>query len=582
MNKGLYSPELHVQIIIALLKKYGIKNIIASPGATNVSFVASLQKDPFFSIYSAPDERSAAYIACGMAEETNKPVVITCTGATSSRNYMPGLTEAYYRKLPILAITASPRYMYTGHLRPQFMDRTVHPNDLVVRSVQLPEVKDKNDEWDCIIKVNQALTDLTRRSGGPVHINYVTVYPSFDNYVESLPDIKKIEHYCYETIGNVDMPKGRICIFVGSHLKMSEDLTNAIDRFCSVNNAVVFCDQTSGYHGKYKVPYSLVASQALADKNLQPDLLIHIGEISGDYYTTGKLKSAKHVCRVSEDGEIRDYFGKLSSVFEMSELFFFEHFSNGTGKDSEYYDDCRRRIEEINKKDVDVPFSNIWVASKLYSLLPKNSVLHLGILNSLRAWNFFELDPSIDVYSNVGGFGIDGGMSTMLGASIASPERLFYGVFGDLAFFYDMNCLGNRHVGKNLRILLINNGKGTEFRNYSHSAAPMGDDADKFVAAAGHYGNKSQDLVKHYSEDLGFKYISANSKESFMEVYPSFVDDSVKDKSIIFEIFTDSKDESDALKAIRTIETDIKSSLSGVIKSTVKTVLPKSIIDKLR
>ena len=96
--KGLYSPEKHVQILVALLKEYGIKNIIASPGATNVSFVASLQYDPYFSIVSAPDERSAAYMACGMAEETGEPVVITCTGATSSRNYMPGLTEAYYRK----------------------------------------------------------------------------------------------------------------------------------------------------------------------------------------------------------------------------------------------------------------------------------------------------------------------------------------------------------------------------------------------------------------------------------------------------------------------------------------------------
>ena len=49
--------------------------------------------------------------------------------------------------------------------------------------------------------------------------------------------------------------------------------------------------------------------------------------------------------------------------------------------------------------------------------LPENSVLHLGILNSLRSWNFFEVPTSVSAYSNVGGFGIDGGVSSLIGAS---------------------------------------------------------------------------------------------------------------------------------------------------------------------
>ena len=61
------------------------------------------------------DERSAAYIACGMAEESGEPVVLSCTGATASRNYMPGLTEAFYRKLPVLAITSSQDISKIGH-----------------------------------------------------------------------------------------------------------------------------------------------------------------------------------------------------------------------------------------------------------------------------------------------------------------------------------------------------------------------------------------------------------------------------------------------------------------------------------
>ena len=58
-----YTNEKHTQILIALMKKHGIKKIIASPGATNICLVASLQNDPYFEIYSSVDERSAAYMA---------------------------------------------------------------------------------------------------------------------------------------------------------------------------------------------------------------------------------------------------------------------------------------------------------------------------------------------------------------------------------------------------------------------------------------------------------------------------------------------------------------------------------------
>ena len=102
-----YSVEKNVQILISLLKAHGIKKVIASPGSTNVCLVTSLQNDSFFEVFSCVDERSAGYMACGMAVESGEPVVLTCTEATASRNYMPALTEAFYRKIPVLAITAN-------------------------------------------------------------------------------------------------------------------------------------------------------------------------------------------------------------------------------------------------------------------------------------------------------------------------------------------------------------------------------------------------------------------------------------------------------------------------------------------
>lgn len=82
-----YSSEKGIQILVKLLKEHHIKRVITSPGTTNMMLNASLMYDGSFEMYSSVDERSAAYMACGMAEESGEPVMITCTGATAARNY---------------------------------------------------------------------------------------------------------------------------------------------------------------------------------------------------------------------------------------------------------------------------------------------------------------------------------------------------------------------------------------------------------------------------------------------------------------------------------------------------------------
>lgn len=91
-----------------------------------------------------------------------------------------------------------------------------------------------------------------------------------------------------------------------------------------------------------------------------------------------------------------------------------------------------------------------------------------------------------------------------------------------------MNALGNRHVGNNVRLLMINNGLGQEFRNYINPAYAWGDSANEYVAAARHFGNKSTNLMKHMAEDLGYEYMTASSKEEVEKVAEKFL---TKDQS---------------------------------------------------
>lgn len=545
-----YTNARNVQIVIALMKAHGVKKVVASPGATDMAIVASLQQDPYFEMYSSIDERSAAYMACGMAAESGEPVAITCTGATSSRNYMPGLTEAYYRQLPILAITCSRSNANIGHYVDQVTDRTQLPSDVVMESVQAQSIHCPEDEWDVMVKVNKAMIGLTRNGGGPTHINLVTA--SSSNFaVKEIAPVRKISLYLKED-KFPEVPQGKVGIFVGAHEKWSDELTAAVDNFCEVYNAMVICDPTSNYKGKYRILMPLLCEQAKEEVGgEQLDLMIQIGFVSSMLF-----KKAKVMWRVAKDGVVRDTFRKTNSIFQMPELDFFTKMVEGKDKkENTLYSEYKERYDSLLHSLPELPFSNIWVAQQLSGQLPENSVLHLGIRNSLRSWGYFDIPNSVLSYCNTGGFGIDGGISSLIGASIVNQQSLFFGVFGDLLFFYDMNSLGNRDIKSNLRIIVINNGLGQEFKNVSFPGSLLlGEDIDKFTAAKGHFACQSKTLVKDYAENLGFEYLTASNKEEFAKVYKRFITKELTERPMLFEIFTNTKDETEAHHLTTSIE----------------------------
>ena len=559
-----YSDERNVQILVYLLKAHGINKIVVSPGSTNVTFVGSVQQDPYFTLYSCVDERSAAYMACGLCAETCEPVALSCTGATASRNYFSALTEAYYRKLPILAITSTQDRSRIGHLIPQAIDRFSQPNDTVKLSVYLQNCKDKQDEWDCMIKANQAILELNHHGTGPVHINLATSYsPTFRT--KELPVVNVIKRYASED-QLPDLPKGKIAVYVGTHNRWSGELTKEIDSFCEKHNAVVFHDPTSNYNGQYGVCYELAAQQSVSDPNREPDLLIHIGNMSD----MCGIVNPKNVWRVSEDGVIADRYQKLRKVFEMKEVSFFSYYAKQEGVgNNDYYKECKKREEELLTKVTELPFSHLWVAQQMHDKFPDNSTVHYGILSPLRSWGYFPRKDQVETYCNQGGFGIDGNMSTLIGASYANPNKIYFGVFGDLSFFYDLNSLGNRHIKNNIRILLINNSLGAEFHLFKQLNSIYVNGVEQYLSAGGHFGHQSPTLVRDFARSLGFEYMTASNKEDFLNKYEQFVTPTMTERPIIFEVFTKVSDENDALYAIYNIENSLKNELR-IIASNIK------------
>lgn len=543
-RKNIMSKHNTLHYLIALLKAYGIKNIVASPGTQNSTFNFFVQEDSDFKCYSVVDERSAAYVALGIAEELNEPVVITCTGATASRNYMSALTEAFYSETPIVACTFYNPHSNNYNMSPQYLDRSVSQNDIKEISVHLPEIKDNTDKTTVITYLNAALS-TAKYKHLPVHIN---VPSAFDYSIKTLPEDIWSTEYIYENFYELksELKNKNIAVFIGQHKKFSKDDEQAISEFAKSYNIPVICDYTANYKGDNRIPIALL--KYIKNTDIRPEIIIDTGCISGVYNKGGIFNNA--VCwRITQNNKFSARLNRpVKKLLIGLEKNIFKELKNNEAVNSNFYKLISDRINQIQHPDF--PLSCTLMAQQLAKHIPDKSILHLAILRNIENMNLFKLPSDVRVRCNVGGFGIDGPVSTALGQSLADTHKKVFCMTGDLAFFYDMNICGNRHVGNNLRILLENNGEGATMRFNPTLENAWGERQKKLVTAAGHYKNGA----KGWAEACGFIYLSAQTKEEFLKQIEDFCK---KDYNapVIFEVFTTIEDDKKAMGLMRQVNT---------------------------
>lgn len=515
-----------IDITVRLLKEHGIRHIVLNPGGTNIAFTKAVQNDPYFTCYSVVDERSTIYFAIGLYLQTGEVIATSCTSAQATRNYVPGLTEAFYKRVPILAITMEKHNRFVGQEYMQAPHQMSLPDDCVKKSYELPFISTVHDEYHCIRLVNEAILKASEPSKGPVQL----CIPWIDFEIANMsPQIRKIVICNEKDCKDIDLANKRVLVVIGEHRPFDQTEKKAIETFADSNNCAIYVNHLSNYHGKYVVQANLKFTHMPIDafaKEYAPDIIISIGGQTGDYPLYLLLSkpsfNAEH-WRVSEDGQIIDTYDKLTKVFKLSIISFFEAIK-GTSTKHSYYEKLNSLCSKSNT-DVEVPLSSAFIAQSLHKVLPKESIIQFSILNSLRVWNLFELDPSIECYSNVGAFGIDGGLSTLVGQSVVS-EKLSYMIIGDLAFYYDMNSIGIRHIKNNIRIIMINNNGGIEFKQNTNDHSEV----DRFTAAANHFKN-----AKGWAETCGFQYIAVNSKDDFLDNRDYLIKES--EKPVFMEVF---------------------------------------------
>lgn len=552
----------NINIVVSLLKQHNIRYVVVSPGGTNIALATALQNDSFFTCFSIVDERSALYFAIGMYLQTGEVIALSCTSAQATRNYVPGLTEAFYKRVPILAITMSklPRFTYQGYM--QAPNQTSLPIDCVKKSYSLPVVQCVSDYLESCRLVNEAILELTHNGKGPVQLNIPWQDFEIDHVDRNVS--KSIKRYdCFHE--HDDLQGKKVMIIAGEHRPYNRKTVEFIEAFCKAYNCVLYTNHLSNLHTAYSIEGNLFLSTNPAESDLKeliPDILISIGGQTGDYpfyRTFSRTQYKLEHWSIDESGNIVDTYDKLTRIYQMkTEDFFVAAYSEQESSHS-YYDIWKNKTNKY-VYSTDLPFSNTYMASVLHDKIPSNSTVNFAILNSLRNWNLFPLAYDIKCFANVAAFGIDGCTSMLLGESILSNELNFL-VTGDLAFFYDLNSLGIRHIKNNVRILLVNNNGGVEFKL---SGNPKENQMkDLYIAAANHFRN-----AKGWAETCGFKYIAARSKEEFDAQYATFL--SPSSKPIVFEAFTKDIDEAVAYKTL--IDANKSKSVKDFIKQGLRTI----------
>ncbi|WP_418223331.1 2-succinyl-5-enolpyruvyl-6-hydroxy-3-cyclohexene-1-carboxylic-acid synthase [Clostridium isatidis] len=574
----MYTVIKNVQIVISLLKEYGIKNIVLSPGSRNVPFVHSVENDPYFKCYSVVDERSAAYFALGMAEELNEPVLISCTSSTASSNYFPAIKEAYERGIQLIALTADRDPYYREQMENQMIIQPNMYGKYCKKAVDLPTVNNKKDAEYCERLINEALLELDHRGKGPVQINF----PAFTNFsdfsVTVLPKcrvINRIEENSPEILWKRKIDELRkykkIMFLFGEGDGYSENYIKLLNRVFEKYNCMISVEHMSNIHCNGALRTFMVTESISEEEVLEilPDVVITFGaNYASDF--KNKLRdnhSRIRHWRVSQQGNVVDTFMALDTIFECTDEMFFEkliQYSDINMKnDFSYYNLWKNKIQNI--KFPDLRFTNFYAIGELAKRIPYNSILHLSILNSIRLMQFFDLDESIKVYANLGAYGIDGCLSTFLGQS-KDKDKLAFLVIGDLSFFYDINGTLINEISSNVRILIINNHSGSEFHYVYHDYGFK--DLKKHISA-GHNSDANM-----WFKDLPFKYLSASNREELSDSLDEFIVDQ-SDKPIVLEVFTDPDMDADIITKFYRMNKNYSNTI--LIKKCIKSIIKKGV-----
>lgn len=464
-----------------LCKQKGIDTIVISPGSRNAPIIIAFQ-EVGLQCLSIVDERSAAFFALGIAQKTAKTVAIACTSGSAVLNYAPAISEAYYQRIPLLVLTADRPNEWIDQEDSQTIKQKEVYKNYVKNSYEIPQnISSEDDLWFTDRLINEAIDCCQMGPQGPVHINLPFKEPLYDGFDESISSPKlihstqeanKVSEELIKSLAekwNASKKKLIVC----GMIKPSKQLNDFLSAIAQDPSVVILTETTANISDEAFLPsIDRVLGAIPSDKfnEYTPELLITVGNqvISKRIKAFLRTNRPEDHWHVSADDLYLDTFQSLSHNITIQPSQFFSQLIEHIEVPGSDYAllwkstdtlTLAKHAEFMQQCD----FSDLTVMHDVLQRIPEGSDLQMGNSTVVRYIQLFPNRNDLRYYGNRGTSGIDGSISTAVGASFASQEACTL-ILGDLSFFYDSNGLWNNYLSKNLKIIIINNGGGGIFR----------------------------------------------------------------------------------------------------------------------
>lgn len=525
------------QSIIEIFAARGIHQIVISPGSRNAPLTIGFANNDTFECFSIADERSAAFFALGMAQQTQKPVVVLCTSGSALLNYYPAFAEAFYSQIPLIIVSADrPHDKIDIGDGQTIRQENVFANHSLFNANLNENVSLENDKL-----INEAISKSILEKG-PVHINVPFEEPLYETTgelivkSEIIPEVQPI----LESENLSDFAKkwnhsNKKMILVGVNFPNAIQ-QNIIDWMANDSSVVVLTETTSNLHDETFISNidTIITPFSIEDfETFQPEILVTFGGM----VVSKRIKAFLRKYKPKQHWHIDpfrayDTFGALTKHFKTEPNLFFEQFIPLSQNVKSSYKSEMNAIKKLRKikQEVylsEIPFSDFKAFELIINFLPEHSMLQIANSSPIRYAQLIDIHPSISVFCNRGTSGIDGSSSTAIGAAFASNQQAVL-ITGDISFLYDSNALWNQYIPKNFKIVLVNNGGGGIFRILpGHEETPV---FNNFFETSHCF------TAEHLAKMYQFNYYTASNETNLLENLETLF--SENDKPAILEVFT--------------------------------------------
>lgn len=573
------------QIFVDELARAGLKQVCIAPGSRSTSLTLAFAQHPHIQVYTHLDERSAAFFALGLALASDEPAALLCTSGTAAANFFPAIVEAHESHVPLLVITSDRPAELRHSGANQTIDQVKLYGDYALWSVDaaLPEA----DPPAIAVRnlrtlAARAIAKANGHRKGVVHINMpfrkpleptpvegdnldLTANPYVDNRPFTLithGEIHPTDTQIAQLVAWIqESPRG--FILCGPNATKGE--TESYQRLSAVTGYPILAEPTSGLRFTPTAGGHLIAghnSFDLPQGDQAPDIILHYGEVpTGNTLLTylGQIQP-KHRVRITGDSEWRDDQHLLTAMIcadpPLTNQRLCTALEQAGFQRNTAWTEALSQKETLAWQGTEKAFTtgDYFDGAAVYDvvdLIPAESTLFTGNSLAIRHLDQFAPPQSkrLYAYANRGVSGIDGNISTALGAGAIRPDQPLVAILGDITFYHDMNgLLAVKRCGIPITIVLLNNNGGGIFhrlpiRNHEPEFT------DLFLTP---HGLDFEPAIRMY----GLDYQRVTDRDSFRQAFAQSVN---QRSTCVIELRSDSRhDNQRRLEVMQTIHTYLK------------------------